>query len=224
MIHNPPPARPSPRDAPQQPRPAANARHKPEDPTPPPGTTGSGPDTWRTTHRPWSARRLVSAGAAFVIFVAAGAALVDVIAVRAGRRAATWRQEVAHALATRPVDDVWMLAGAALAAAVGVWLLALALSPGLRRLLPMRSPAAMRAQLDRGSAAILLRDAALRVPGVRNARIRLRRHRILARADVHFRDPGQVKNDLAAVLADARDRLALSRPPRIAIHVRRRST
>ncbi|MBL1110369.1 hypothetical protein JK361_38450 [Streptomyces sp. 5-8] len=167
---------------------------------------------------------MVSAAAAFVILVAAGAALVDVIAVRAGRPAATWRQELAHALATRPVDDVWMLAGAALAAAVGVWLLALALSPGLRRLLPMRSPAAMRAQLDRRSAALLLRDAALRVPGVRNARIRLRRQRILARADVHFRDPGQVKTDLADALDDARDRLALSRPPRIVVRVRRRST
>ncbi|WP_333775590.1 DUF6286 domain-containing protein [Streptomyces sp. IBSBF 3136] len=155
--------------------------------------------------------------------VAAGAALIDVVAVRAGRRAAAWRREVADALATRPVDDVWMLTGAALAVVVGLWLVVLALTPGLRRLMPMRSPAKVRAQLDRGSAAVLLRDAALRVPGVRTARIRMGRHRIRARVDVHFRAPQQVKTDLTAALGDERDRLALSHPPRIAVRVRQRS-
>ncbi|MFF8867511.1 DUF6286 domain-containing protein [Streptomyces sp. NPDC015139] len=159
-----------------------------------------------------------------MILVAAGAALIDVVAVRAGRRAAAWRQELADALATRPVDDAWMLTGAAVAAAIGLWLLVLALTPGLRHLMPMRSPAKQRAQLDRDGAAVLLRDAALQVPGVRTARIRVRRHRILARADVHFRDPRQVKTDVAAVLDGERDRLTLSHPPRIVVVVRRRTT
>ncbi|WP_432020163.1 DUF6286 domain-containing protein [Streptomyces sp. 1222.5] len=156
--------------------------------------------------------------------MAAGAALIDVIAVRAGRRAAAWRQELAAAVATRPVGDAWMLTGAALAAVIGLWLLILALTPGLRHLMPMRSPAKQRAQLDRDGAAALLRDAALRVPGVRTACIRVRRHRILARADVHFRDPRQVRTDLTVVLNDKRDRLALSHPPRIVVRVRQRST
>ncbi|MGY4997849.1 hypothetical protein [Streptomyces sp. 900105245] len=51
----------------------------------------------------------------------------------------------------------------------------------------------------------------------------MRRHRILARTDVHFRDPRQVKADLAAVLDDERDRLALSHPPRIVVRVRQRT-
>ncbi|MEV6834623.1 DUF6286 domain-containing protein [Streptomyces sp. NPDC051133] len=121
-----------------------------------------------------------------------------------------------------------MLTGAAVAAAVGIWLIALALTPGLRRRLPLRSPAdcpppQLRASLDRDGAAALLRDAAMRVSGVSRARIRVRRRRIKARADVRFRDPQQVKDDLAAVLSEERGRLALSRPPRIVVRVRQRT-
>ncbi|WP_337192072.1 DUF6286 domain-containing protein [Streptomyces sp. HUCO-GS316] len=169
-----------------------------------------------------------SALAALVILVAAAAALIDVILVRAGRRAAAWRRNLADELATRPVDDVWMLTGAAVAAALGVWLIVLALSPGLRHRLPLRSPAAspppqLRASLDRDGAAALLRDAAMRVPGVSAARVRVRRRRVKARADVRFRDPRQVKDDLAAVLNEERDQLALSRPPEVVVRVRRRT-
>ncbi|KUN84016.1 hypothetical protein AQJ66_17665 [Streptomyces bungoensis] len=163
---------------------------------------------------------------ASVILVAAVAALVDVVAVRAGRPASAWRRHLADELATRPVDDVWMLTGAAVAAAVGVWLLVLALTPGLRHWLPLRSPAGcprLRASLDRDGAADLLRDAAMRVPGVGAARVRVRRHRIKARADVRFRDPRQVRDDLTAVLDEECDRLALARPPRIVVRLRRRT-
>ncbi|WP_225834903.1 DUF6286 domain-containing protein [Streptomyces sp. NK08204] len=186
------------------------------------GERGSG----HRTRRPWSARRVPAALVASVILVAAVAALVDVIAVRAGRRAAAWRRHLADALATRPVDDVWMLTGAAVAAAVGVCLIILALTPGLRHWLPLRSPSdcpGLRASLDRDGAADLLRDAAMRVPGVGAARVRVRRHRIKARADVRFREPRQVKDDLTAVLDEERDRLALARPPRIVVRVRQRT-
>ncbi|MEU0004138.1 DUF6286 domain-containing protein [Streptomyces sp. NPDC006314] len=204
---------------------------EPEPPhhTAPPAKSAAGDrDGRRSSHRPWSARRLPAALVASVILVAAGAALIDVVAVRAGRRAATWRRHLADELATRPVDDVWMLTGAAVAAAVGLWLIVLALSPGLRHQLPLRSPAGcppprLRAALDRDGAAVLLRDAALRVPGVAAARVRVRRHRVKARADVRFRDPQEVKNDLAAVLGEERDRLALGRPPRVVVRVRRRT-
>ncbi|MEU8466449.1 DUF6286 domain-containing protein [Streptomyces sp. NPDC029006] len=178
----------------------------------------------RRTHRPWSARRVPAALVASAILVAAVAALVDVIAVRVGRPAAAWRRQLAGELATRSVDDVWMLAGASVAAALGVWLIVLALTPGLRHWLPLRSPTpGVRASLDRDGAAELLRDAALRVPGVGRARVRVRRHRVKARADVRFRDLRQVKDDLTAVLGEERDRLALARPPRIVVRVRRRT-
>ncbi|MFE1445805.1 DUF6286 domain-containing protein [Streptomyces olivaceoviridis] len=178
------------------------------------------------TRREWSARSITAALVAAVTLVAAVATLVDVVAVRAGRPAAAWRRHLADELATRPVDDVWMLTGAAVAAAVGVWLIVLALTPGQRRWLPLRSPAGcprLRAFVDRNSAAVLLRDAAMRVPGVGAAHVLVGRHRIKARADVRFRDPRQVKDDLTAVLDEERDRLALARPPRIAVRARRRT-
>ncbi|WP_406438415.1 DUF6286 domain-containing protein [Streptomyces sp. NBC_00631] len=194
----------------------------------PPGTAAAGHKRGHTTHRPWSARRLPAALVAAVILAAAGAALVDVVAVRAGRQAAAWRRQLADELATRPVGDVWMLTGAAVTAALGVWLIALALTPGLRRRLPLRSPAdcppsQLRASLDRDGAAALLRDAAMRVSGVSRARVRVRRHRIKARVDVRFRDPQQVKDDLVTVLSEERGRLGLSRPPRIVVRVRQRT-
>ncbi|MGW7238066.1 DUF6286 domain-containing protein [Streptomyces sp. NPDC054804] len=189
---------------------------------PPPNLTTGEPGRGHRTHRPWSARRLPAALVASVVLVAAGAALLDVVAVRAGRPAAAWRRHLADELATRPLNDVWMLTGAAVAAVVGVWLIVLALTPGLRRWLPLRSPAAgLRAALDRDGAADLIRDAAMRVPGVGKARIRVRRHRVKASADVRFRDPRKVKDDLTAVLGDERDQLALARPPRIVVRVRR---
>ncbi|MFG3011935.1 DUF6286 domain-containing protein [Streptomyces cinerochromogenes] len=187
----------------------------------PPGERGRG----HRTHRGWSARRITAALVAAVILVAAVAALVDVIAVRAGRPAAAWRRHLAAELATRPVDDVWMLTGAAVAAALGVWLIVLALTPGQRRWLPLRSPAGcprVRSFLDRDGAAGLLRDAAMRVPGVGAAHVRIGRHRIRALAEVRFRDPRQVKDDLTAVLDEERDQLGLARPPRIVVRVRQR--
>ncbi|MEW2289870.1 DUF6286 domain-containing protein [Streptomyces sp. NPDC047841] len=191
-----------------------------------PDPTSGERDAGRRSHRPWSARRIPAALVASVILVAAVAALVDVIAVRAGRPAAAWRRHLADELATRSVGDVWVLTGAAVAAAVGVWLIVLALTPGLRHQLPQRCPTdcpRLRASLDRDGAAGLLRDAALRVPGVGAARLRVRRHRIKARADVRFRDPRQVEDDLTAVLDEERDRLALAHPPRIVVRVRQRT-
>ncbi|MGW0771322.1 DUF6286 domain-containing protein [Streptomyces sp. NPDC002676] len=198
----------------------------PEQDAPNPDRTAEERGRGHRTRRPWSARGIPAALVASVILVAAVAALVDVIAVRAGRPAAAWRRHLADALATRSVDDVWMLTGAAVAAALGVWLIVLALTPGLRHWLPLRSSAdcpRLRASLDRDGAADLLRDAAMRVPGVGAARIRVRRHRIKARADVRFREPRQVKEDLTAVLDEERDRLALARPPRIIVRVRQRT-
>lgn len=183
----------------------------------------------RRSHRPWSERRIPAALSALVILAASGAALYDVVAVRAGRRAAAWRRDLADELASRPVDDVWMLTGAAVAAALGLWLIVLALTAGLRHELPVRSPEScpspqLRATLDRDGAAALLRDAAMRVPGVSRARVRVRRHRIKARADVRFRDPHQVYDDLTSALREERDQLALTSPPRLTVRVRQRTT
>ncbi|RZB13271.1 hypothetical protein StrepF001_45075 [Streptomyces sp. F001] len=161
---------------------------------------------------------------ALLTFCAASTALYNVVAVRAGREAGAWRKHLADEFATRPLNDLWMLTGAAVAMIAGLWLLTLALTPGLRHLLPMRAPNAcspLRVSLDRDGAALLLRDAALRVPGVARARVRVRRHRVKVRADVRFRESPQVRDDLYALLREEYDHLALSHPPRLVIRVRR---
>ncbi|MEU1007192.1 DUF6286 domain-containing protein [Streptomyces sp. NPDC005890] len=221
-----PPGRGSAPSTHRAPVPLTKEPDPPERDGPGPGPTARERGSGHRTHRPWSARRLPAVLVASVILLAALAALVDVIAVRAGHPAAAWRRHLADELAARSVDDVWILTGAAVAAAVGLWLIVLALTPGLRRWLPLRSPAdcpRLRASLDRDGAAGLLRDAAMRVAGVGAARVRVRRHRITAHAEVRFRDPRQVKDDLTTVLGEERDRLALARPPRITVRVRRRA-
>ncbi|MGW7486285.1 DUF6286 domain-containing protein [Streptomyces sp. NPDC054786] len=129
-------------------------------------------------------------------------------------------------LATRPLGNPWILTGAAVVAVLGLWLVVLALTPGLRHQLPLRVPAEghgqMRAVLERKGAALLLRDAAMRVPGVSTVHVRVRRRRVTARAGVGFRDTADVKDDLTDTLRrEERDQLALARLPRLRVRVRR---
>ncbi|MFJ5798588.1 DUF6286 domain-containing protein [Streptomyces decoyicus] len=178
------------------------------------------------SRRPWSARRIPACLAASLILLAAGALLFEAIWIRAGHRATAWWTTLTDELATRPLGNLWVLTGAAVAAALGLWLIMLALTPGLRRQLPLRVPAddhgRIRAVLDRKGAALLLRDAAMRVPGVSTARVRVRRRRVTVRAGVGFRDTADVKDDLTDTLRrEERDQLALARPPRLRVRVRR---
>ncbi|WP_286158157.1 DUF6286 domain-containing protein [Streptomyces sp. CB03911] len=150
--------------------------------------------------------------------------LFDVVRVRTGHTAAAWRKTLADELATRPIDDPWVITGAAVAAALGLLLLVLALTPGRRHLLPMAAtddPDAPQAVLDRDGAARLLRDAALRVPGVSHADIRVRRRRINARAQVAFRDLDTVRNEVTEALTAQLDALALAQVPRLTVRARR---
>ncbi|GGV51162.1 hypothetical protein GCM10010495_81020 [Kitasatospora herbaricolor] len=208
----------------------------PEAPTPgyppvnaPSGRTTAGPDhgrarSGRAAPRWWSERRVPAAAAALVVLVAGALLLFDVARVRTGHTAAAWRKTLADELATRPIDDPWVITGAAVAAALGLLLLVLALTPGRRHLLPMAAaddPDAPRAALDRDGAARLLRDAALRVPGVSHAGIRVRRRRIDARAQVAFRDLDTVRTEVTEALTAQLDALALARIPRLTVRARR---
>ncbi|MFI6036716.1 DUF6286 domain-containing protein [Streptomyces sp. NPDC051315] len=170
----------------------------------------------------WSTRRVPAAVVAFLLMGLAGAFLYDIAAVRAHRPALYARRELARQLAERPLDDIWVLVGAGVAAALGLWLLALALTPGLRDLLPMhRSHPDVRAGLHRGAAALVLRDRALEVAGVQSVRVRTGRRRADVRAVSHFRDVDDVRADLDAVLGDAVRGLGLARPPALSVRVRR---
>lgn len=177
------------------------------------------------SRRLWSPRRIPATLTALVVLFCAATLLFDVVRVRAGHEAAAWRKGLFDELASRPLDDVWMLAGAALAASLGVALIMLALCPGMRHLLPLQIPAncgPARAAVDRGGAAQILRDAAMRVPGVSRAKVRVRRRRVTVRAEVRFRDPNQVRGELSTVLRDElRDRITLAHTPRLNIRTQR---
>ncbi|MGW0285173.1 DUF6286 domain-containing protein [Streptomyces sp. NPDC003236] len=206
-----------------EPRPAEDTRRPPG---PGPGldrTPGAPPPLLdRGSGRFWSPRRVPAGVVALLLLAGAGVLLYDVVAVRAHRPAMHWRRALARQLAERPLDDVWVLTGAGVAAALGLWLIVLAVTPGLRALLPMLRPHPdVRAGLRREAAALVLRDRALEVAGVREAKVRMRRRRARVRALAHFRDLDEVRADLDDVLTDAVRGLGLSRPPALSVAVRR---
>lgn len=190
------------------------------DPAPPPaleGDVGSG-----RSGRFWSPRRVPAAVVAVLLLAVAGLFLYDITAVRAEQPAMRWRRELATQLAERPLDDTWVLVGAGVAAALGLWLIVLAATPGLRRILPMRrTHADVRAGLYREAAALVLRDRAVEVAGVQSVRVRLSRAKADVSAVSHFRELDDVRADLDAVLGDAIRGLGLARPPSLSLHVRR---
>ncbi|MEY9992067.1 hypothetical protein ABIE67_004099 [Streptomyces sp. V4I8] len=191
------------------------------------GTTATRDEPGRSARRFWSARRIPAALAALLSAAAIGLLLYDVVSVRAGRSAMRWRRRLAEELATRPLDDVWMIVGAAVAMALGLWLFWLAVTPGLRGLLPMRQPTdvpgteEVRAGLDRRAAAMVLRDRAMQVPGVQSAQVAVGRRKVKARARAHFRDLADVRTDLDATLGAAVTSLRLARQLTLTVHVRR---
>ncbi|MCS0603193.1 DUF6286 domain-containing protein [Streptomyces sp. LP11] len=185
-----------------------------------PGATAAPPP--ERSRRFWSPRRVPAAIVAVLVLAGTGLLLYDIAAVRAGRPAMYWRRALAHQLAVRHLDDPWVLAGAGVVAALGLWLIVLALTPGLRALLPMLRPHHdVRAALRRDAAALLLRDRAMDVSGVRAARVRMRRRKADVRAVAHFRDLDEVRADLDTTLTDALRGLGLSRPPALALRVAR---
>ncbi|MGW0874174.1 DUF6286 domain-containing protein [Streptomyces sp. NPDC002740] len=197
------------------------------DDTPATGATAPTDASGGPPRRFWSARRIPAALVAILSAAAVGLLLYDVVSVRAGRPAMSWRRRLAEELATRPLDDIWVIVGAVVAMALGLWLFLLAVTPGLRRLLPMRQstevPGAgdVRAGLDRRAAALVLRDRAVQVPGVQSAQVDVGRRKVTARAQAHFRDLQEVHADLAATLGEAVTSLGLARQPTLSVRVRR---
>ena len=191
------------------------------------GATAAIDEPGRPARRFWSARRVPAAVVALLSAAAIGLLLYDVVSVRAGRSAMGWRRRLAEELATRPLDDIWMIVGASVAMALGLWLFLLAVTPGLRRLLSMRQPTGVRgagevrAGLDRRAAALVLRDRAVQVPGVQSARVAVGRRKVKALARAHFRDLAEVRTDLDAALGEAVTFLGLARQPTLTVRVRR---
>jgi hypothetical protein len=170
----------------------------------------------------WSERRIPAALVAAVLVGASGLLLYDIVAVRVGHPAMYWRRRLVAELAEQPLNETWVQVAACVAMALGVWLIALALTPGLRALLAMRRDIAqVRAGLDREAAALALRDRAMEVSGVQSARVKVGRSKARVRAQSHFRDLDDVRNDLDSALGTGIGQLGLSKPPSLSVHVRR---
>ncbi|MFI6940678.1 DUF6286 domain-containing protein [Streptomyces sp. NPDC050418] len=172
--------------------------------------------------RLWSVRRIPAGVLALVLAAAAGLLVYDLAAVRAEQTAMAWRRELAAQLGTRPLDDGWVLAGAAAAVLLGLALLLLAAAPGHRAALPMRSgDGEVRAWLDSAAAALVLRDRAMEVAGVQSVRVRVYRAKVDVRAVSHFRELDEVRADLDAALGDGIRSLGLVVGPALSVTVAR---
>lgn len=206
MNATPPPGPPAPApDARDQP-----AAEKPEPAAPEPAA------------RFWAVRRAPAGLTALAVLTAVGLLLYDVAAVRADQPATAWRTALARELATRRMDDPWVIAAACAAVLLGAWLLLLAATPGLRGVLPMRRDLPeLRAGLDRRAAAQMLRERALEVTGVRSVHVVAGRQRLRVRAEAHFRELPDVRRDLDTALGRAVDELGLARRPELSLRVHR---
>lgn len=169
----------------------------------------------------WAARRVPAGIVALIVLGASGLLLYDVVSVRADEPAMHWRRWLAHKLATVHLDNTWVLASTAAIAAIGLWLLVLALTPGLRRLLPMQRPCDdIRGGLERSAAALILRDRAMEVSGVQAAKVSVSRRKIKARAVSHFGDLDDVHRELRTALHQALGQLALARQPKLIVRAK----
>ncbi|WP_420717061.1 DUF6286 domain-containing protein [Streptomyces sp. H27-G5] len=191
----------------------------------PPGSRRAGPAAAVTAdaRRFRSARRIPAALTALAVLGAAGVLLYDLAAVRAHRPGMRWRRELALQLERHTPVDPEVLIGAGVLALIGAVLLVLAVTPGLRGILQMRtSESGMRAGLGRKAAGLVLRDRAMEVPGVNTVRVKVGRSRIGVRATSHFRELDEVRADLDAVLAVGIEELGLVHEPGPRVRVNRK--
>jgi hypothetical protein len=170
----------------------------------------------------WSVRRTPAGLVALALLAAVGLLLYDIASVRADRPATAWRTTLAEQLAVRRLDDAWVVVAASAVVLLGLWLVVLAITPGLRGLLPMRRDSQhLRAGIERHAAAQVLRDRAMDVSGVQSVRVVVGRSRVRVSARAHFRDLTDVRSDLEAVLEHTIDELALARRPALSMQVSR---
>ena len=172
--------------------------------------------------RYWSARRNAAAVTALVSVCLGGAVLYEELYIHTGHQAHLWRTRITDALADHTLNDPWVITGAAVACVLGLWLLVLASTPGLRTLLPLAAEgtSGVRAALDRRAAAAMLQRATLEVPGVSAAKVSVGRRKARVRASVGFGEHESAREALVATLSEERDRLGLVRPPTVNVKVR----
>ncbi|OIK26403.1 DUF6286 domain-containing Asp23/Gls24 family envelope stress response protein [Streptomyces malaysiense] len=179
------------------------------------------PPAGRTPRRLWSRRRVPAAAQAALAAAVCGALALDLVMVHAAHRpAAGWRVAAAHWLSEHGPGDRPVAVGGGLAALLGLWMIVLAVTPGLRRRVTVRSHAArVVVAVDRPAVEALVRDAVGEVAGVGAVRVRVRRHRVSVRAGLLFGDRAGVRADVTAAAGGALASCGLRQPHRPRVRV-----
>ncbi|MFD8482253.1 DUF6286 domain-containing protein [Kitasatospora sp. NPDC059673] len=159
-----------------------------------------------------SERGVVTALVVAVVVVAAGMLLYDVIAVRSGGQARPWRRELAHQLATRHLDDPWVLGFAAGAVLLGLVLLWLAFRRGLRGWLALEPRGTA---IHRSAVAALLSLQAQHHADLHSWQVKVGRWRTRVTV-TGATDPAEVERHLRAELG----RIPLAGPHRLDVRTR----
>ncbi|MFJ8439264.1 DUF6286 domain-containing protein [Kitasatospora griseola] len=159
-----------------------------------------------------SERGVVTALVVAVLVVAAGTLLYDMIAVRSGGQARPWRRDLAHQLATRHLDDPWVLGFAAGAALLGLVLLTLAFRRGLRGWLALEPRGTA---IHRSAVAALLSRRAQQHADLHSWQVKVRRWRTRVTV-TGTTDPAGVERHLRAEL----ERIPLAGPHRLDVRTR----
>ncbi|MFJ9244568.1 DUF6286 domain-containing protein [Streptomyces sp. NPDC101776] len=175
----------------------------------------------RTTARRWSRRRVPVTLLTSLAAVACAALAVDLIRVHiAHGTAAAWRVSAVHWLSGHaPGDPAVVLAGG-LTALIGVWMVVLALTPGLRRRSTVRTGAdRVDTTVDRSAVESLIRDTVADVNGITTVRVRVRPRRITVRAGLAFGDRERAATAVTTAARDAVTSCRLRKAPRVRVTV-----
>lgn len=174
-----------------------------------------------TPRRWWSARRTPVALLTSAAALACGALALDLIQVHtAHRTAAAWRVSAVHWLSGHGPGDPAVVIAGGLTALLGVWMIVLALTPGLRHRSTVRTAdGRVDAAVDRSAIGSLVRDSVGDVPGITAVRVRVRRRRITVRARLAFGDRAGAHTAVTAAARAAVSSCRLRRAPRVRVTV-----
>ncbi|MFD4245710.1 DUF6286 domain-containing protein [Streptomyces sp. NPDC058525] len=163
--------------------------------------------------RTWSQRRL-SAGCLAVTITASSCLLLwNALAPHLLVEAGSLSPYEALVRFARRHSRIGGWAGAT--AALGMWLVILALTPGHRRLLTLRTPAPVRAGLSRSGAAHLVGAALADVPGLRVRSVRCTARTVHVRSELTFGEAEPARETATLAISHAIEAMALRRNPRI---------
>ncbi|MEU2717690.1 DUF6286 domain-containing protein [Streptomyces sp. NPDC007205] len=175
----------------------------------------------RPPKRIWSERCLPATLAAILGAAVCGAALYEVVSVHVAGDAplSLWSRLLSWLSTHGPGDST--LALGAVTLLLGLELILLALTPGRRRSLTMRTPDRhMRAALNRATAESLVRHAVADVSGISHARVRVRGHRARVRATVGFGDRDTAHEAVTTAAHEALATCGLKHTPRLRVSLR----